>query len=156
MHEHDARTYRISELAMLCGVSPRTIDYYTHRGLLEPSTWSVGHQRRFDDRAVVRLRLIKELQAERLTLREITERLAVIEGGPTSTAALTARIRLLEEELDRHSHDLAELARHLDQLASPDARRAVAQVASLALAKSLALAQWLAVVARDAHGAPLG
>jgi DNA-binding transcriptional MerR regulator len=154
MHEHDAHLPD-QQLAMLCGVSPRTIDYYTHRGLLEPSTWSVGHQRRFDDRAVRRLRLIKELQAERLTLREITERLAA-SRGPTSTAALTARIRLLEEELDRHSHDLAELARHLDQLASPDARRAVAQVASLALAKSLALAQWLAVVARDAHGAPLG
>jgi DNA-binding transcriptional MerR regulator len=138
------RTYRISELATLCGVSPRTIDYYTQRGLLEPSTWSAGHQRRYDERAVRRLHLIKELQAERLTLREITERLAASEGGPSSTAALAARIR-----------ELADVAQQLDRAGSPDDRRAVAQVASLALAKTLALAQWLAAVARDVQSPPL-
>jgi DNA-binding transcriptional MerR regulator len=149
------RTYRISELAVLCGVSPRTIDYYTQRGLLEPSAWSAGHQRRYDERAVRRLHLIKELQAERLTLREITDRLAAAEGEPDSAAALTARIRALEEELDRLNHELAEVARQLDRAASPDDRRAVAQVAGLALAKSLALAQWLAAVARDGQAPPL-
>jgi MerR family copper efflux transcriptional regulator len=149
------RTYRISELATLCGVSPRTIDYYTQRGLLEPSTWSAGHQRRYDERAVRRLHLIKELQAERLTLREITERLAASEGGPSSTAALAARIRALEEELDRLNHELADVAQQLDRTGSPDDRRAVAQVASLALAKTLALAQWLAAVARDVQSPPL-
>jgi len=150
------RTYRISELAVLCGVSSRTIDYYTQRGLLEPSAWSAGHQRRYDERAVRRLHLIKELQAERLTLREITDRLAAAEGEPASAAALTARIRALEEELDRLNHELAEVARRLDHADStPADRRAVAQVAGLALAKSLALAQWLAAVARDGQAPPL-
>jgi DNA-binding transcriptional MerR regulator len=149
------RTYRISELAVLCGVSPRTIDYYTQRGLLEPSAWSAGHQRRYDERAVRRLHLIKELQAERLTLREITDRLAAADGEPDSAAALMGRVRALEEELDRLNHELAEVAWQLDRAASPDDRRAIAQVAGLALAKSLALAQWLAAVARDGQPPPL-
>ena len=50
----------------------------------------------------------------------------------------------MEEELDRLNHELAEVAWQLDRAASPDDRRAVAQVAGLALAKTLALAQWLA------------
>lgn len=141
---------------MLCGVSPRTIDYYTQRGLLEPSTWSAGHQRRYDERAVRRLHLIKELQAERLTLREIIDRLAAAEGEPESAAALAARIRSMDEELERLNHELADVARQLDRAASPDDRRAVAQVAGLALAKTLALAQWLAAVARDGQTPPLG
>lgn len=141
---------------MLCGVSPRTIDYYTQRGLLEPATWSSGHQRRYDERAVRRLRLIKELQAERLTLREITVRLAAAEGEPASRAALTARIRSMEEDLDRLNQELAQVAQHLDRAASPDDRQAIAHVAGLALVKTLALAQWLAAVARDGQTPPLG
>ncbi|MCC6627183.1 MAG: MerR family transcriptional regulator [Chloroflexi bacterium] len=134
---------------MLCGVSSRTIDYYTQRGLLAPATRSSGHQRRYDARAVRRLHLIKELQAERLTLREIAERLAAAESGSASAPALAARIRSMDEDLDRLNHELADVARHLERAGSPDDRRAVAQIASLALAKTLALAQWLATVARD-------
>jgi DNA-binding transcriptional MerR regulator len=136
-------------LALISGVSARTIDYYTQRGLLEPAERSTGHQRRYAASAVRRLHLIKELQAERLTLREITERLAVLDGGPDCGPALAARIRSMDEELDRLNHELAAVAEQLERAASPDDRRAVAQVASLALAKTLALAQWLATVARD-------
>jgi MerR family copper efflux transcriptional regulator len=147
--EHE-RTYRISELATLCGVSPRTIDYYTRRGLLAPTERSAGRQRRYDERAVQRLHLIKELQAERLTLREITERLAA-RGAAGASAALAARIRLLEEDLDRLNHEMVALAPMVERADDPADRQAVASVAGLALSKTLLLAQWLNNLARDAQ-----
>jgi MerR family transcriptional regulator, copper efflux regulator len=151
--EHE-RTYRISELASLCGVSPRTIDYYTQRGLLEPTERSAGRQRRYDERTVQRLHLIKELQSERLTLREITERLA-LGAAAGAGATLTARIRSLEGELDRLNHELVELTPMVESTGDPAARQAVATVAGLALSKTLLLAQWLNNLARDAHAANL-
>ena len=141
-------------MAEVCGVSPRTIDYYTQRGLLEPSAWSPGHQRRYDERAVERLRRIKEMQAERLTLAEITARLAT--GGAAGAAgALTAHLCTLDEELDRLARAVGSLPAHLDGADSAE-RQAVAQVASLALAKTLLLAQWLTGVVRDGQAGPLG
>ena len=98
-----------------------------------------------------RLRAIKELQAERLTLREFIDRLAASSADPTAATALTARSRALEEELDRLNHDLAELAPRLDRADSPAERQAVAQVAGPVLGKTLLLAQWLATLLRDSQ-----
>lgn len=151
---NEERTYRISELAAVCGVSARTIDYYTQRGLLEPSARSRGRQRRYDEAAVRRLWLIKELQAERLTLREITQRLALANEA-TAPAALTARLRVMEEELDRLNRELVTLRPGLNSAQDPAARQAVGQVAVVALAKTLALAQWLAAIVREGQSGPL-
>jgi DNA-binding transcriptional MerR regulator len=137
----------------LCGVSPRTVDYYTQRGLLEPSRWSPGRQRRYDDQAVQRLRLIKELQSERLTLREITDRLTAATAG-ASSAALAARISALEGDLDRLNREMAALAPHLDQAENQAEQQAVARVAGLALARTLALAQWLTALVREGQTSP--
>lgn len=147
------QTYRISELAAVCGVSARTIDYYTQRGLLEPSARSRGRQRRYDEAAVRRLWLIKELQAERLTLREITQRLAL--ASEAAAPALTARLRVMEEELDRLNRELVTLRPGLDSAQDPATRQAVGQVAAVALAKTLALAQWLAAIVREGQSGPL-
>jgi DNA-binding transcriptional MerR regulator len=100
---------------------------------------------------VRRLRAIKKLQAERLTLREITDRLGASSADATAATTLTARIRALEEEIDRLNHDLAELAPRLDRADSPAERQAVAQVAGPVLGKTLLLAQWLATLLRDSH-----
>jgi DNA-binding transcriptional MerR regulator len=148
------RTYRISELATLCGVSPRTIAYYTQRGLLEPTERSAGRQRRYDGRTVQRLHLIKELQSERLTLREITERLALL-GAAGAGTTLAARIRSLEEDLDRLNHELVELTPMIEHSGDPASRQMVATMAGLALSKALVLAQWLNNLARDAQTANL-
>jgi DNA-binding transcriptional MerR regulator len=134
-------------LATLCGVSPRTIDYYTRRGLLQPSERSRGRQRRYDEAAIQQLLCIKELQSERLTLREITQRLAA--GAPASPVGLTAQVQALEDELERLNRSLASLTPRLQATRDPAERQAVCQVASLALAKSLALAQWFAAIVRD-------
>ena len=60
--------YRVGELARLSGVSPRTIDFYTNRGLLEPAARSEGGHRFYGAEAPRQVRAIKALQASGLSL----------------------------------------------------------------------------------------
>ncbi len=138
--------YRIGELARLAGVSPRTVDYYTRLGLVEPVEGS-GKHRRYDASTVERIRLIKTLQGQRLSLQEIRERLAAQELAP-DVAALLGRI---EEHLQRLSVDLEDLRRRLREGRS-ERGAVLARYASQLLGQGLSLAQTLAILLSDYQG----
>jgi MerR family copper efflux transcriptional regulator len=101
--------YRVSELARLCGVNPRTVDYYTAIGLLTPVARSRGGHRFYDVVAVQRLRMIKVLQAQGLPLDAIRERLEAVGDAPE----LLARVEALRADLHRLERELTELAPRL-------------------------------------------
>jgi MerR family transcriptional regulator, copper efflux regulator len=64
--------YRIGELAHLADVNPRTIDFYTREGLLEPLDRSGNNQHRYyPNGALDRLLLIKQLRSRNLGLNQI-------------------------------------------------------------------------------------
>lgn len=132
-------------------MSARTVDYYTRQGLLAPVERSPGRQRYYDDNAVQRLLLIKELQAERLTLREIMARLAIV-NAPVTATSLAGEMRRLEGELDRLNREVAGLTTQLEQSELGSDRQTISQVAALALAKALTLAQWLTIVMQQKSG----
>ena len=73
--------YRIGELARRCGLSPRTIDYYTQLGLLEPVGRTGGNYRLYGPDALDQIGKIRALQARRLSLAEIVQRLAPEHGS---------------------------------------------------------------------------
>jgi DNA-binding transcriptional MerR regulator len=75
---------KLDELAQRTGVSPRTVRYYIAQGLL-PSPGRLGPMTRYGREHVDRLRLIKQLQEERLSLAEIRSRL---EGEPIPAVAV--------------------------------------------------------------------
>ena len=50
--------YTTGELAKLCGVTVRTVQYYDTRGILSPSALSEGGRRLYTDDDVQRLRII--------------------------------------------------------------------------------------------------
>lgn len=75
---------KLDELAQRTGVSPRTVRYYIAQGLL-PSPGRLGPMTRYGREHLDRLRLIKQLQEERLSLAEIRSRL---EGEPIPAAAV--------------------------------------------------------------------
>ena len=77
---------KLSELAEQAGVSPRTVRYYIALGLL-PSPGRLGPGTRYGRDHLDRLRLIKRLQEERLSLAEIRQRL---EGEPMPAPAVAA------------------------------------------------------------------
>jgi MerR family transcriptional regulator, copper efflux regulator len=134
--------YRVGELAQLCGVNPRTIDFYTNFGLLPPVERSVGGHRFYDAEAIRRLRLIKALRAQGLHLDAIRERLAAVGG----TGDGLARIEQLQAALHRLEGEVAELTPQLAMVNAKDRgvlRAALMTATSFALALSQELMELL-------------
>ncbi|MGG3572523.1 MerR family transcriptional regulator [Bacillus gobiensis] len=65
---------RIGQVAKLSGLSPRTIDYYTQRGLLDFER-SPSNYRLYPESVLHTLDRIKLLKSQRMSLGEITEAL---------------------------------------------------------------------------------
>ncbi|MEZ8917885.1 MerR family transcriptional regulator [Vibrio lentus] len=95
--------YRISELADLVGLSRSTLLYYGKLGLIEAQRQSNGY-RLYSEKDLQRVRLLQQLQAGGLTLKECRACLdAKIERG-----LLENRLKQLDEELaqKQRSRDL--------------------------------------------------
>lgn len=65
------KLYKIGELARRSEVSPRTIDYYTKLGLIEPEARSETNYRLYSDETMQRLKRIETMKREKYTLEEI-------------------------------------------------------------------------------------
>jgi MerR family copper efflux transcriptional regulator len=131
----DERQYRVGELAHLCEVNPRTIDYYTTEGLLIPASRSQGGHRFYAESAVQRLRVIKTLQAQGLSLEAIKERLAM----PGIEVDLLPRVEHLRSELRRLEDEVSTLTPQLASTNQKDERSRIALQASVAAAATYAL-----------------
>lgn len=91
--------WTIGEIAQRAGVTPRTIRYYVELGLLPPPE-GLGRSAGYGQEHLERLLLIKQLQANRLSLDEIREQLASPVPGaapsPPESAAAQYLARLRE------------------------------------------------------------
>ena len=76
----DIPRFSLSELADAADVSPRTVRYYIAEGLLPPPV-GAGHASAYTAAHLDRLRLIGQLKAAYLPLREIRRRLAGLSDG---------------------------------------------------------------------------
>ena len=128
---------RIGQLAALCGVSTRTVDYYTRVGLLEPAARTDGNFRLYEPEAATRLSQVKELQQRRLSLEEIRDRLTRDEVDET-----VATLRELCGELEAIHRRLASV----NDLSQVDAT--VSAMARTGLRHALAISACLQEVAR--------
>jgi len=131
----EERQYRVGELAHLCEVNPRTIDYYTTEGLLVPASRSRGGHRFYAESAVQRLRVVKTLQAQGLSLEAIKDRLAT----PGIEVDLLPRVEHLRSELRRLEDEVSTLTPQLASATQKDERSRVALQASVAAAATYAL-----------------
>lgn len=139
--------YRIGDLAELCGVSSRTIDYYTRMGLLSPTHLSEGRHRLYDETALATVRQIKAMQAQRFSLAEIRDLLRQATEG---YKAVFPKLRRIEEELVRLDQELAALRPQLADASMPsEARLALLQRVGAAAAYALALASHLSSLAAE-------
>jgi DNA-binding transcriptional MerR regulator len=77
--------YRITELAGLAGVTPRTVRYYVAEGLLPPPT-GAGQRRLYGEEHLSRLLAIRDLKARYLPLGEIRRRLDAHAANPLADA----------------------------------------------------------------------
>lgn len=68
----DQGSYTIGEFARHLGLSPRTVDFYTRKGLLHPIQNGQGHgYRRYTEEDRRRVSVIKQLQTRKFSLQEI-------------------------------------------------------------------------------------
>ncbi len=110
----------VARLARQVGIRADTIRYYEKAGLLPPPQRTPADHRRYDDRAVDRLRFIQGAQRLGLRLREIKALLEVRDTGVCPCAPVEVLLREHVVELDRELARLtdlrAELVRMLDAL----------------------------------------
>jgi len=63
----------IGQAAKIAGVSRQQLQYYIMVGLLEPAEVTKTGRRLFDPRSIVRIKLVKRLNDDGYTLRDIRE-----------------------------------------------------------------------------------
>lgn len=98
--------YTTGELAKLCGVTVRTVQYYDTRGILIPSELSEGGRRLYTDGDLRRLKIICFLRDMGLPIDAISQLLAEEEPGRIITLLLVQQAQSLRREIARQQDKL--------------------------------------------------
>ncbi len=119
---------RIGEIAKTVGVTPDTIRYYEHEGLLPPAPRTTNGYRDYGPGTVDDLQFIKKAQALGLKLSAVREVLKISSGGepPCEHVRATVAGRLAEveqrlKELRSLRSTLRETLERLDRAPPPKA-----------------------------------
>ena len=102
--------YTTGEIAKLCGVSVRTVQYYDDRGILIPSELSEGGRRLYTENDLKRMHIICFLREAGLPINSISALFA--EERPESIISI-----LLEQHEEALRVELAERQAKLDLIA---------------------------------------
>lgn len=105
---------RIGELARITGASVRSLRYYEQRQLLL-SRRTAGGQRIYDQDAVERVTLIKELFAAGVSSDAVVQLLPCIHSG-TATPAMVERLAYERSRINTEVRRLAATRDRLDRL----------------------------------------
>ncbi|MCD7033218.1 MerR family transcriptional regulator [Metabacillus sp. GX 13764] len=134
------KTYRIGQLAEMCQVSKRTIDYYTNLGLLQ-TVDSPRRSRYYDESAIESLKLIEHYKNNHLVLSEIKERLTVLRSSRTDGKLVLQKMDSIEGLLGKLEEEVLQLKPHLHSVDEDQYEALKSQLAAkgMALAKILAL-----------------
>ena len=92
-------TYTTGELARLCAVTVRTVQYYDQRGILCPTEYSEGGRRLYGDEALRKLKLICYLRELGLSLNDISDILTEENAAAVLSAMLEQQSLALKTEL---------------------------------------------------------
>lgn len=101
--------YTTGEMAKLCSVTVRTVQYYDTRGLLIPSELSEGGRRLYSDDDLRRLRIICFLRELGLPIDSIRDLLAEPDPHAVIDTLLAEQKATLEEELAERQEQLRRL-----------------------------------------------
>lgn len=102
-------TYSSGELAKLCGVSVRTVQYYDTRGILSPSFLSEGGRRLYSEEDVERMRVICYLRELDLPLGSIADLLKAPNSKNVISLILSQHEKELRSEIGEKQKKLLEI-----------------------------------------------
>ena len=98
--------YTTGELARLCNVSVRTVQYYDTKGLLPPTELSEGGRRLYNDDDLRKFQFIITLKAIGLSLNSIKNVLESELSGNILTILLDEQVKLLSGEIEERQKQL--------------------------------------------------
>ena len=98
--------YTTGELAKLCNVSVRTVQFYDTKGILHPSDLTEGGRRLYNDDDLRKFQLICTLKAIGLSLNSIKNVLESELSGKILTILLDEQVKLLTGEIDERQKQL--------------------------------------------------
>lgn len=101
--------YTTGEIAKLCGVSVRTVQYYDTRNILVPSELSEGGRRLYSDEDLRRLKIICFLRELDLPINSIGELLSEESPEDIISLLLDEQERALRSEIDERQTRLEKL-----------------------------------------------
>lgn len=101
--------YTTGELAKLCGVTVRTVQYYDTRGVLTPAALSEGGRRLYSDGDLRRMRVICFLRELGLPIETVKQILAEQNAGDVIDLLLQQQEMALRDEIGAKSEQLEKL-----------------------------------------------
>ncbi len=101
--------YTTGEIAKLCAVTVRTVQYYDKRGILTPSALSEGGRRLYSDGDLSRMKVICFLRELGLPLDAIGQLLAEPDPGSVIDLLIDQQAEVLRGELDERREKLEKL-----------------------------------------------
>ena len=91
--------YTTGEIAKLCGVSVRTVQYYDTRGVLRPSEFTEGGRRLYSEDDLERMKIICFLRDAGISINSIGELLSGNDPGSVISVLLEQQEQLLKAEI---------------------------------------------------------
>lgn len=108
--------YTTGEIAKLCDVTVRTVQYYDTRGLLVPSELSEGGRRLYSEEDLKRMKIVCFLRELGLPIDSISQLLSEADSGNVISLLLDQQERELREKISENQakmNKLEELKREL-------------------------------------------
>ena len=102
--------YTTGEVAKLCGVSVRTVQYYDTRGIISPSELSEGGRRLYTEADLSKMKTVCFLRELDLPLGTITEIIKEENSGEVISLILGEQMTLLQSEIAEKQKNLEKLS----------------------------------------------
>lgn len=113
-------TYTTGELAKLCNVSVRTVQYYDTRNILKPTALSEGGRRLYSEEDVKRMEIICFLRDAGISLSSIEELISGEEPEKVISILIEQQEKVLAQELEERQTKLELLSQMKKELKNID------------------------------------
>lgn len=130
--------YRIGELAHVSGVSKRTIDYYTHLGILNPQR-SESNYRYYGEECLKILDLVEQYKKRNFPLNEIKERVEIYKTEKFEETKVMKHVQQLSDIMNDLESEIREIRPMLENLDKHQQKQLTERISpkSVALARTL-------------------
>lgn len=108
--------YTTGEIARLCGVSVRTVQYYDTRNILKPSAMSEGGRRLYSEEDVKRMQIICFLRDAGISIQSIEDLISDAEPGKVISVLIEEQEKVLAKEMEERQMKLELLSQMKDEV----------------------------------------